>query len=110
MADNEPATIDSQSVQVTVGAGRPPSYSKATGNGLGGDPPIKTSSIHFDNTTSTVVMPDLTGPISIVAPKPDPSQKPKDFVMFSCFVILCCNFIFGFLGYNYGGKYDIKGV
>lgn len=31
--------------------------------------------------------------------------KPKDFVVTSCFVILCCNFIFGLLGYHFGGKY-----
>lgn len=30
--------------------------------------------------------------------------KPKDFVVTSCFVILCCNFIFGLLGYHFGGK------
>lgn len=28
----------------------------------------------------------------------------KDFVLTSCFVILCCNFIFGLLGYHFGGK------
>lgn len=31
--------------------------------------------------------------------------KPKDFVVTSCFVILCCNFIFGLLGYHFGGKH-----
>lgn len=30
--------------------------------------------------------------------------KPKDFVVTSCFVILCCNFIFGLLGYHFGVK------
>jgi hypothetical protein len=32
--------------------------------------------------------------------------KPKDFVVTSCFIILCCNFIFGLLGYHFGGKYQ----
>ena len=31
--------------------------------------------------------------------------KPKDFVVTSCFVVLCCNFIFGLLGYHFGGEY-----
>ncbi|KAK3101323.1 hypothetical protein FSP39_002681 [Pinctada imbricata] len=30
--------------------------------------------------------------------------KPKDFVVTSCFVVLCCNFIFGLIGYHYGVK------
>lgn len=32
------------------------------------------------------------------------SEKPKDFVNTSCFVILACNFIFGLLGRHYGLK------
>ncbi|XP_062573220.1 uncharacterized protein LOC134235127 [Saccostrea cucullata] len=28
--------------------------------------------------------------------------KPKDYVVTSCFVLLCCNFIFGLLGYHFG--------
>ncbi|KAK6176774.1 hypothetical protein SNE40_015009 [Patella caerulea] len=42
--------------------------------------------------------------VPVIAQKPDPNRKPKDFVIFSCFIIMGCNFIFGLIAYNYGVK------
>lgn len=44
------------------------------------------------------------GPPVVFQGPPDPKDKPKDFVMTSCAVLLFCNFIFGFLGYHFGVK------
>ena len=43
-----------------------------------------------------------TSSATVVVQQNQPVKKPKDFVNFSCFVILGCNFIFGFLGYHFG--------
>lgn len=40
----------------------------------------------------------------VFQPPPDPKDKPKDYVVTSCGVLLLCNFIFGFLGYHFGGE------
>ncbi|KAL8603621.1 hypothetical protein ACOMHN_005563 [Nucella lapillus] len=40
----------------------------------------------------------------IVAQRPDPKDKPKDYVNTSCAVLFACNFIFGILGWHYGSK------
>lgn len=47
-----------------------------------------------DTSSANVVMKD----------KKQKPKKPKDFVIFSCFVILGANFIFGFLGFYFGQK------
>jgi len=50
-----------------------------------------------------------TGQTSIVVQtKPDPSEKPKDFVVTSCFVIMFCNFICGLGGWHWGCKLKYK--
>lgn len=58
-------------------------------------PPSYVSDVTVNNIDAPVIR---QGPL-----KP----KPKDFVVTSCFVILCCNFIFGLLGYHFGGKYRV---
>lgn len=40
----------------------------------------------------------------VVQTKPDPADKPKDFVVTSCFVIMLCNFCWGILGWHFGLK------
>lgn len=40
----------------------------------------------------------------VVQTKPDPADKPKDFVVTSCFVIMLCNFCWGIAGWHYGLK------
>lgn len=54
--------------------------------------------------TQTAMAVFVHSPPPIVAQKPDPKMKPKDFVNTSCFVLFACNFIFGLLGYHFGGK------
>lgn len=44
------------------------------------------------------------GPPIVFQGPPDPKDKPKDFVVTSCAVLLLCNFVFGFLGYHFGVK------
>ncbi|KAL4226230.1 hypothetical protein ACF0H5_014214 [Mactra antiquata] len=40
----------------------------------------------------------------VVQTKPDPADKPKDFVVTSCFVIMLCNFCWGLAGWHFGLK------
>lgn len=53
-----------------------------------------TNQPYVDTSSANVVMKD----------KKQKPKKPRDFVIFSCFVILGANFIFGFLGYYFGRK------
>ena len=47
-----------------------------------------------------------TGQATIVVhTKPDSADKPRDFVMTSCFVIMLCNFCWGIARWHYGRKY-----
>ncbi|KAL3852347.1 hypothetical protein ACJMK2_016002 [Sinanodonta woodiana] len=66
----------------------------------GEHPTINTGShtVQYYNTS------DPGQPTIIVQTKPDPKDKPKDYVVTSCFVILLCNFAFGLLGWHYGLK------
>lgn len=40
----------------------------------------------------------------IVQTKPDPKDKPKDYVVTSCFVIMLCNFCLGIPAWHFGLK------
>ncbi|KAK7102513.1 uncharacterized protein [Littorina saxatilis] len=40
----------------------------------------------------------------IVAQRPDPKDKPKDYVNTNCAVIFLCNVCFGLLGWHFGSK------
>ena len=90
------ATIDHQEVHIDL-TQRGPVPHASSGPG-GADPTVQ-----FKPTSDHVTLTGQTS-VPIVAQQPDPKRKPKDFVMTSCFVIFACNFIFGLLGYHFGGK------
>lgn len=91
-----PATIDHQEVHINL-----------TKHGTKGNAPITKqpstngNQVHYDGQTAMAIF--TQSPTPIVAQKPDPSLKPKDFVITSCIVIFLCNFIFGLLGWHFGG-------
>ena len=80
---NSAATIDHTEVHVDL---TKKNETPAINTG-GGD-------VKYSNKQATVV----------VQTKPDPGEKPKDFVVTSCFVIMLCNFCFGLAGWHYGCK------
>lgn len=92
------ATIDHTSVYLDVGH---PDHSKHK-KGPVTSQPTRNGEVHYDQEMAKVIF-TQSGP-PIVAQRPDPSDKPKDFVNTSCAVIFLCNFIFGLLGWHFGSK------
>lgn len=89
------ATIDHEEVHVNL-----------TKKGVDGNAPeVLTSkpSVGYIKDGSKVNVSNQSVPVVTQGPL-DPKRKPKDFVVTSCLVIMFCNFIFGFLGYHYGGN------
>ncbi|XP_033744550.1 uncharacterized protein LOC117330393 [Pecten maximus] len=83
------ATIDHQEVHVNL--------DKKANTGGGQQVVTSQPTVTYNNN------PDGGPPVVFQGP-PDDKDKPKDFVMTSCAVLLFCNFIFGFLGYHFGVK------
>lgn len=83
---NSAVTIEHTEVHLDMGA------QKQTVINTGG-----TSEVRYSNAESGQTK-------IVVQTKIDPSEKPKDFVVTSCFVIMFCNFIWGFAGWHYGCK------
>ncbi|RUS70711.1 hypothetical protein EGW08_021531 [Elysia chlorotica] len=93
---SHPATIDHQAVHINL--------TKHGTNPVVTSQPdsVQSPSVHYDAPTAMAIF--TQSPTPVVAQKPDPKLKPKDFVMTSCFVVFACNFIFGLLGYHFGVK------
>lgn len=89
---NSAATIEHTEVHIDVGQGHTNTH-PVISTGKSGEPEVRYSSAESGQTTV------------VVQTKPDPADKPKDFVVTSCFVIMFCNFIWGFAGYHFGCKY-----
>ncbi|GFN88831.1 transmembrane protein 91 [Plakobranchus ocellatus] len=93
---SNPATIDHQAVHINLTKHGTDSVTTQP-ESVDGAPTVQ-----YDAPTAMAIF--TKGPTPVVAQKPDPKLKPKDFVMTSCFVIFACNFIFGLLGYHFGAK------
>lgn len=94
-ADQAP-TIDHQEVHVDLT--RKP-------GGMGDASPSSRRNVVNPSQGSHVVMTvskDDVCVVPVVAQKPDPSLKPKDYINLSCAVIFAFNFIFGLLAWRYG--------
>ncbi|KAH9504793.1 hypothetical protein Btru_061966 [Bulinus truncatus] len=89
---SSPATINHQEVHINV-------FNKSV---VTDQPRNNNSQVTYDGQTALAIF--TQSPVPLVAQKPDPSLKPKDFVITSCVVIFLCNFIFGLLGYHFGVK------
>ena len=95
---SHPATIDHQAVHINLTKHGTKTVDVVTAQPGSAQSP----SVQYDAPTAMAIF--TQSPTPVVAQKPDPKLKPKDFVMTSCFVIFACNFIFGLLGYHFGGK------
>ncbi|KAK7465030.1 hypothetical protein BaRGS_00037815 [Batillaria attramentaria] len=94
---SEAATIDHTAVYVDVNSRHQDGVvTSQPGQGQ------KKGDAQYDAETAKVIF-TQSGP-PIVAQRPDPKDKPKDFVNTSCAVIFLCNFIFGILGWHFGAK------
>ncbi|KAH3880228.1 uncharacterized protein LOC127865048 [Dreissena polymorpha] len=83
---NSAATIEHEEVHIDLSTKKQPVIS----TGKSDKPGVKYANSN-DGTLTTIVV-----------QKPDPSRKPKDFVMTSCIVIMFCNFVFGIAGWHFG--------
>lgn len=92
-----PATIDHQAVHINL-----TKHGTSENNVITRQPTINTSHMQYDGRTAMAIF--TQSPTPVVAQKPDPKLKPKDFVITSCAVLFLCNFIFGLLGYHFGVK------
>lgn len=99
---SHPATIDHKEVHVDLHKHGPVVTNQPATNNCNNNNELTIGNVQYDPHTAMAVF--VQGPAPIVAQKPDPKLKPKDFVNTSCFVVFACNFIFGLLGYNYGGE------
>ena len=89
---NSAATIDHTEVHVDLARKPHEANNQTTINtGKSGDPGVRYSSAESGLTT-------------VVVQKPNPDDKPKDYVVTSCMVILLCNFLWGLAGWHYGSK------
>ncbi|XP_052781919.1 uncharacterized protein LOC128218310 [Mya arenaria] len=96
---NSAATIDHTEVHVGitkkhapgVSSGAQGSQSTVISTGNAGEPGVRYSTTE-------------SGLTQVIVQKPNPEDKPKDFVVTSCFVILFCNFLWGLAGWHFGLK------
>lgn len=87
------ATIEHTEVHVDMSGGGSTNKRSTINTGRSGEPEVRYSSNETGQTTV------------VVQTKPDPADKPKDFVVTSCFVIMFCNFIWGIAGWHFGRKF-----
>ncbi|KAK0063940.1 hypothetical protein Bpfe_006625 [Biomphalaria pfeifferi] len=90
---SSPATINHQEVHISI---------RTPKSVVTQQPSKNNSHVSYDGQNALAIF--TQSPTPVIAQKPDPSLKPKDFVITSCAVLFLCNFIFGLLGYHFGVK------